>query len=80
MKVYVKKGDCQSILPGVILTIFFLVVSLGIIIKFIIFDSFIEELHNNGVLFAFAIVFLLFGLFFLFLFLKKAKKIYWKVN
>ena len=74
MKVYVKKGDCQSIIPSILLTSFFLVVPIIIYIKLFLGKNFMEALYKNADVFIFSVVFFVLGLFLLFSFFIKPQK------
>lgn len=74
MKVYVKKGECQNPIPGIILTIAFLCISLFIFYSCFSYNSFMEILLEKGTDLLFAIVFFAFSLYFLFILFKGPKK------
>lgn len=74
MTVYSKKEDKNTIIPGIIVTIIFLSFSIGIFIAAIISDkSFIEVLESFGIALVFAIIFFGFGMYFIYMLLKKPK-------
>ena len=74
MKVYSKKEDKKTIVPAIIITIVFLSVSIGMFIAGITSEkSFIDILASFGIASVFAIIFFGFGMYFIYLLLKKAK-------
>ena len=73
MKVYVKKGEYQTPIPGIIITIVFLSVSLRIFYSCFSYDSFIKVLEHIGINLVFALVFFVFLLFFICILLKRPK-------
>ena len=65
MKVYSKKEDKKTIVPAIIITIFFLSVSIGMFIAGITSEkSFIDILASFGIASVFAIIFFGFGMYF----------------
>lgn len=74
MKVYVKKGECQSLIPGIIASIAFLICPVYVFFTMCSADSFMEGLSKVGSWFIFAIIFLCFDIYFFSLLLKKSKK------
>lgn len=64
VKVYVKKEDKNTIIPGIIAAIMFLSFSVGIFIAFFKSEkSFADALYSYGVELAFAVVFFEFGMY-----------------
>ena len=81
MKVYVKKGNLKSIVPGLIITLVFGISSIGIFTVFFLrfngvftFDNFIVIISSIGIALLFAIVLFSCAVYFSFLLLKKPKK------
>lgn len=74
MRVYTKKEDRSSMLPGVIATIFFLSFSIGIFIAFFKSEeSFIDTLSTLGIALLLAIVFFVLSIYFIFYLFKRPK-------
>lgn len=74
MRVYVKKEDKNTMIPGIIVTIVFLSVSIGIFIAGITSGkSFIDVLASFGITLVFAIIFFGFGMYFLYALFKRPK-------
>ncbi len=74
MKVYVKKKDRQSMLPGIIIITIFLAFSIGVFVSAFNYEgSFLEFLEGGAVLILFAIIFFAFGIFFLYMLIKPSK-------
>ena len=72
MRVYVKKEDKNTMIPGIIVTILFLSVSIGIFIAAITSGkSFIDVLASFGIKLVFAIIFFGFGMYFLYALFKR---------
>ena len=74
MKVYVKKGEYQNLIFGIILTLSFLFFSMYIFITCLSKNNFKETVAENGFLLILALVFFCFSLFFLYGLFKKPKK------
>lgn len=66
MKVYVKKGEYQTSILGIIATVFFLSFAIGIFASFFSYDSFMEALSEEGISLLFALAFLAFALYFMY--------------
>ena len=74
MRVYVKKEDKNTMIPGIIVTIVFLSFSIWIFIAGITSDkSFIDVLVSFGIPLVFAIMFFGFGMYFLYALFKRPK-------
>lgn len=74
MKVYVKKEDKNTIIPGIIVAIVFLSFSIGIFIAYFKSGkSFAEALVSFGITFFVAIIFFVFGVFFIYFLFKRSK-------
>ena len=74
MKVYVKKEDKNTMIPGIIVTIIFLSVSVGIFIAFFKSEkSFADALASFGVTLVFAIIFFGFSMCFIYALFKWPK-------
>lgn len=74
MKVYVKKSDKSTMIPGIIVTILFLSFSIGIFIAGITSGkSFIDVLASLGITLVFAIIFFGFGVCFVYALIKRPK-------
>lgn len=74
MKVYSKKHDKNTIIPGIIVTIILLLVSSGIFIASVMSEkSFIDVLSSFGILLLFAVIFLGFSIYFIYILIKKPK-------
>lgn len=80
MKVYVKKGEYQSYIPGIIITIIFLSISIGIFIFCFSYNSLMEVLKKQGFILLFAIVFFVFSLYFIHSLFKHPKGFSAKLN
>lgn len=74
MKVYVKKGDCQSVFLGIVFMFFFLICSIVVFIKMFTYSNFVEALVHVGIAFIFALIFFVVGLGLLYSLLKRPKK------
>lgn len=73
MKVHVKKGEYQTPILGIIVTIVFLSFSIGIFVSCFSYNSFMEALSRAGMLLIFALVFFAFSLYFVYLLFKSPK-------
>lgn len=74
MRVYVKKEDKNTMVPGIIVTIVFLSFSIGVFIAGITSGkSFIDVLASFGSVLLFAIIFFGFGMFFVYALIKRPK-------
>jgi len=74
VKVYVKKEDKNTMIPGIIVTIIFLLFSLGVFIAGIISGkSFIDLLSSFGIVLIFAIIFFGLGMYFVYALIKSPK-------
>lgn len=74
MRVYVKKENKNTMIPGIIVTIIFLSVSVGIFIAFFkIGKSFIDALASFGITLLFAIIFFGFSMYFIYALIKRPK-------
>ena len=74
MKVYVKKEDRNAMIPGIIVTIIFLAVSVGIFIAFFKSKkSFVDALASFGTELIFAIIFFGFSMYFIYALFKWPK-------
>lgn len=74
MKVYVKKEDKNTMIPGIIITIIFLSVSVGIFIAFFKSEkSFVDTLASFGIILVFAIIFFGFSMYFIYILFKRPK-------
>ena len=74
MRVYVKKEDKNTMIPGIIVTIIFLSVSVGIFIAFFKSGkSFIDALASFGITLLFAIIFFGFSMYFIYALIKRPK-------
>lgn len=73
MKVHVKKGEYQTSIPGIIVTILFLSFSIGIFVSCFSYNSFIEALSGAGMSLIFALVFFAFSLYFVYALFKSPK-------
>ncbi len=74
MKVYVKKEDKNTMIPGIIVTIIFLSVSVGIFIAFFKSEkSFVNALASFGITLVFAIIFFGFSMYFIYALFKRPK-------
>lgn len=74
MRVYVKKEEKNTMIPGIIVTILFLSFSIGIFIAGITSGkSFIDVLASLGIILLFAIIFLGFGMYFGYALIKRPK-------
>ena len=74
MKVYVKKEDNNTIIPGIIATVIFLLISVGIFIAFFKSEkSFADVLSSFGIVLIFAIIFFGFSMYFIYTLFKKPK-------
>lgn len=74
MKVYVKKGEYQSPIPGIITIIIFLSFAFGLLNEMLKYNNFIDILANVGIGIFVAIFFFCFGIYFFYLLIKKPKK------
>lgn len=74
MRVYVKKEDKNTIIPGIIVTIIFLSVSVSIFINFFKSGkSFVDALSSFGITLLFAIIFFGFSMYFIYALIKRPK-------
>lgn len=74
MRVYTKKEDRSSMVPGVIATIFFLAFSIGIFIAFFSSkESFIDTLSALGIALLMAIVFFVLSMYFICYLIKRPR-------
>lgn len=74
MKVYVKKEDKDTMIPGIIVTIIFLSISVGIFIAFFKSEkSFVDALASFGITLIFAIIFFVLSMFFIYALFKLPK-------
>lgn len=74
MKVYVKEGECQSLIPGILGTIGFLALATVILVPCFSYDSFMEAVWHDGMGMLFGLVFFAFGLFSLYTLIKRPKR------
>lgn len=75
MRVYVKKEDKNTMIPGIIVTIIFLSFSIGVFIAGITSGkSFIDVLASFGITLLFAIIFFGFGIYFVYALIKRPKR------
>ena len=74
MKVYVKKEDKDTMIPGIIITIIFLSISVGIFISFFKSEkSFVDTLASFGNTLVGAIIFFGFSMYFIYILFKRPK-------
>ena len=74
MKVHVKKGECQTPIPAIIVTIVFLSFSIGVFVSCFSYNSFMEALSEVGMLLIFALVFFAISLYFIYALFKRPKE------
>lgn len=74
MRVYVQKENKNTMILGIFAIIIFLSFSVGIFIRFFKSEkSFVDELLSSGIDLLFAIVFLCFGLYFIYILIKRPR-------
>ena len=74
MKVFMKKGDYQSLIPVLIITFLFLFVSIYLLYPYFVSESFLDTFFQNGVTLVFGVFFLFFAVLFLIYLFKPPKK------
>lgn len=57
MKVFMKKGDYQSLIPVLIITFLFLFVSIYLLYPYFVSESFLDTFFQNGVTLVFGVFF-----------------------
>jgi len=75
MKVFMKKGDYQSLIPVLIITFLFLFVSIYLLYPYFVSESFLDTFFQNGVTLVFGVFFLFFAVLFLIYLFKPPKNI-----
>ena len=74
MKVYVKKGEVQSITVSIIITALLLAFSIGITIYAFKYNNFIEALENLGIGLLVAIIFFITSIYLIYMLIKPSTK------
>ncbi len=74
MKVFMKKGEHQSLVFGIVFTLLFLFVSIYLLYSYFVSECFLDTFSQDGTKFVFGIFFSFFDLIFLIYLFKSPKK------